>query len=83
MLNRDPNLRPSIKKILEKDFLAIRISNLLSMTVAKHEFGNTKKTELPSVSEERKITQSRVANEGEPQRPLINKSQNKLPENQS
>jgi len=56
MLNRDPNLRPSIKKILEKDFLSIRISNLLSMTVAKHEFGNTKKTELPSVSEERKIT---------------------------
>lgn len=58
MLNRDPNLRPSIKKILEKDFLAIRISNLLSMTVAKHEFGNSinKKSELPSVSEERKIT---------------------------
>jgi len=58
MLNRDPNLRPSIKKILEKDFLAIRISNLLSMTVAKHEFGNinNKKSELPLVSEERKIT---------------------------
>ena len=39
MLEKDPKKRPSIKKILEKDFLSSRISQLLSQTVAKHEFG--------------------------------------------
>lgn len=41
MLIKDPNKRPSIRKILEKDFLSVRISQLLSNTVAKHEFSNT------------------------------------------
>ena len=41
MLQKDPHKRPSVKRILEKDFLASRISNLLSQTVAKHEFGKT------------------------------------------
>jgi NIMA (never in mitosis gene a)-related kinase 1/4/5 len=41
MLQKDAQNRPSVKKILEKDFLKSRISQLLSQTVAKHEFGNT------------------------------------------
>lgn len=41
MLIKDPNKRPSIRKILEKDFLSARISQLLSNTIAKHEFSNT------------------------------------------
>lgn len=41
MLQKDPHKRPSIKRILEKDFLSSRISQLLSQTVAKHEFGKT------------------------------------------
>lgn len=39
MLQKDPHKRPSVKKILEKEFLSSRISHLLSQTVAKHEFG--------------------------------------------
>lgn len=39
MLEKDPRKRPSVKKILEKEFLSSRISQLLSQTVAKHEFG--------------------------------------------
>lgn len=38
MLQRDPQQRPSIKRILEKEFLSSRIAALLSHTVAKHEF---------------------------------------------
>lgn len=38
MLQRDPQQRPSIKRILEKEFLSNRIASLLSHTVAKHEF---------------------------------------------
>jgi len=41
MLIKDPNKRPSIRKILEKDFLSHRISLLLSNTIAKHEFSST------------------------------------------
>jgi NIMA (never in mitosis gene a)-related kinase len=41
MLIKDPNKRPSIRKILEKDFLSARISQLLSNTIAKHEFSST------------------------------------------
>jgi NIMA (never in mitosis gene a)-related kinase len=37
ILQKDPARRPSIKKILEKEFLASRINTLLSDTVAKHE----------------------------------------------
>ena len=39
MLEKDARKRPSVKKILEKEFLSSRISQLLSQTVAKHEFG--------------------------------------------
>lgn len=41
MLQKDAAKRPSVKKILEKDFLNSRISQLLSQTVAKHEFGQS------------------------------------------
>lgn len=50
MLQKDPHRRPSIKKFLEKDFLSSRISNLLSATVAKHEFGRTFETNQPDAS---------------------------------
>ena len=41
MLQKDAKNRPSVKKILEKEFLSSRISQLLSQTVTKHEFGNS------------------------------------------
>ena len=41
MLIKDPAKRPSMRKILEKDFLCRRISNLLTMTIARNEFSNT------------------------------------------
>ena len=41
MLIKDPANRPSMRKILEKDFLAKRISKLLTSTIAKNEFSNT------------------------------------------
>ena len=41
MLIKDPAKRPSMRKILEKDFLSRRISNLLTMTIARNEFSNT------------------------------------------
>jgi len=41
MLIKDPQKRPSMRKILEKDFLSRRISNLLTMTIARDEFSNT------------------------------------------
>ena len=41
MLIKDPAKRPSMRKILEKEFLARRISKLLTTTIAKKEFGNT------------------------------------------
>jgi len=51
MLTLDPNKRPSIKTILEKDFLAERISTLLSKTVARHEFGNSMKKKISDVQD--------------------------------
>eukprot|EP00801_Mesodinium_rubrum_P000640 Mrub_00640.p1 GENE.Mrub_00640~~Mrub_00640.p1 ORF type:complete len:668 (-),score=115.52 Mrub_00640:5-2008(-) len=41
MLNKDPKKRPSVKKILEKDFLAERIASLIPMSIVKQELGNT------------------------------------------
>ena len=41
MLIKDPVKRPSMRKILEKDFLSKRISKLLTTTIAKNEFSNT------------------------------------------
>lgn len=41
MLIKDPVKRPSMRKILEKEFLSRRISKLLTTTIAKNEFSNT------------------------------------------
>jgi len=41
MLIKDPARRPSMRKILEKDFLSKRISKLLTATIAKNEFTST------------------------------------------
>jgi len=41
MLVKDPAKRPSMRKILEKEFLSKRISKLLTMSIAKNEFSNT------------------------------------------
>ena len=41
MLIKDPAKRPSMRKILEKDFLSKRISKLLTATIAKNEFTAT------------------------------------------
>jgi len=41
MLNKDPKKRPSVKRILEKEFLAERIANLIPMSIVKQELGNT------------------------------------------
>jgi len=57
MLNKDPKKRPSVKRILEKEFLAERIANLIPMSIVKQELGNTfakyqasKKTESDSTN---------------------------------
>jgi NIMA (never in mitosis gene a)-related kinase 1/4/5 len=49
MLTKDPAKRPSMRKTLEKEFLARRISKLLTSTIAKNEFSATflKKHILP------------------------------------
>jgi NIMA (never in mitosis gene a)-related kinase len=41
MLIKDPSKRPSMRKILEKEFLSRRISKLLTSTIAKNEFTAT------------------------------------------
>lgn len=41
MLIKDPVKRPSIRKVIEKEFLCSRISQLLTNTIAKHEFSDT------------------------------------------
>jgi len=41
MLIKDPIKRPSMRKILEKEFLSKRISKLLTATIAKNEFSST------------------------------------------
>ena len=41
MLIKDPAKRPSMRKILEKEFLSRRISKLLTSTIAKTEFSAT------------------------------------------
>ena len=37
MLIKNPKERPSIKKILDKDFISSRIDELYSQTIAKHQ----------------------------------------------
>lgn len=41
ILIKDPAKRPSMRKILEKEFLSKRISKLLTATIAKNEFSST------------------------------------------
>ena len=41
MLIKDPSKRPSMRKVLEKEFLSRRISKLLTSTIAKNEFSQT------------------------------------------
>ena len=41
MLIKEPQKRPSMRRILEKPFLSNRISKLLTMTIARNEFSNT------------------------------------------
>ena len=55
MLEKDPHKRPSIKKILEKEFLSSRISQLLSQTVAKHEFGRAFPTKPAEETKEERV----------------------------
>lgn len=67
MLHRDPSTRPSIKKILEKEFFAEKITTLLSNTVAKHEFrsiGMHQHSELPHIDKDSndKVSNSMVVN---------------------
>ena len=38
MLIKDPAKRPSMRKVLEKEFISCRISKLLTATIAKNEF---------------------------------------------
>jgi len=41
MLIKDPSKRPSMRKVLDREFLAKRISKLLTQTIAKDEFSET------------------------------------------
>ena len=60
MLEKDPHKRPSIKKVLEKEFLSSRISQLLSQTVAKHEFGKVMSSKVPEeIKEERQSSEKK------------------------
>lgn len=62
MLNKDPKKRPSVKRILEKDFLAQRIANLIPMSIAKNELGETfvnKMEKKESVSQDKVLESNR------------------------
>lgn len=80
MLIKDPQKRPSMRKILEKDFLSRRISNLLTMTIARNEFSNTFVTRhltnndgQPRVEEIKTENNSTVQSEPEQQSIVIQK----------
>jgi L-lysine 2,3-aminomutase len=68
MLIKDPARRPSMRKILEKDFLSRRISKLLTTTIAKNEFTSTfinRHLNMPAeAKEEDKEQCNDVSNEG-------------------
>ena len=70
MLIKDPARRPSMRKILEKNFLSRRISKLLTTTIAKNEFTSTfidRHLKLPDTTgakEEDKEQCNDVSNEG-------------------
>lgn len=62
MLNKDPKKRPSVKRILEKDFLAQRIANLIPMSITKNELGETfvnKMEKKESVSQDKVLESNR------------------------
>lgn len=62
MLNKDPKKRPSVKRILEKDFLAQRIANLIPMSIAMNELGETfvnKMEKKESVSQDKVLESNR------------------------
>jgi NIMA (never in mitosis gene a)-related kinase len=63
MLQRDPQQRPSIKRILEKEFLHSRIATLFAHTVAKHELSKSLIAALDPVPQ----SAGRVASDASPQ----------------
>jgi len=69
MLIKDPVKRPSMRKVLEKEFLAKRIAKLLTATIAKNEFSSTfinkhLAMQLGDGKEEEKETFNDISNEG-------------------
>lgn len=66
MLIKDPAKRPSMRKILEKEFLSRRISKLLTSTIAKNEFSATfmKKHVTPYSKEEENKDSDASDNDG-------------------
>jgi len=71
MLIKDPVKRPSMRKVLEKEFLAKRIAKLLTATIAKNEFSSTfinkhlaMQLGLGDGKEEEKETFNDISNEG-------------------
>ena len=66
MLIKEPQKRPSMRKILEKPFLSNRISKLLTMTIARNEFSNTFVTNhLNPISSSAQIEEEKKGSEGE------------------
>lgn len=71
MLIKEPQKRPSMRKILEKPFLSNRISKLLTMTIARNEFSNTfvtnhlNPTSSQAALEEEKKGDSESTNQGQ------------------
>ena len=74
MLEKDAHKRPSVKKILEKEFLSSRISQLLSQTVAKHEFGKIFANKIPEEIKEN------IRDDRESQESLLSRENNDLSE---
>jgi NIMA (never in mitosis gene a)-related kinase len=67
MLIKDPAKRPSMRKILEKEFLSKRISKLLTKTIVDKEFNLTWRNRHLSVTdgrEEEKEQCTDISNEG-------------------
>jgi len=67
LLIKDPTKRPSMRKILEKEFLAKRISKLLTTTIAKSEFSSTfinRHLQMGDIKEEEKDQCNDISNEG-------------------
>ena len=53
MLTKDPAKRPSVRQILDKPFLKIRVNNLIAKTIAKHDISNPPLTKSIMNSEEK------------------------------